>query len=327
MKTKLLALLMISSLALTACAFDDDDNTPKSQRSLKENDKKDENKKDENKKDENKKDENKKDENKKDENKKDENKKDENKQDDTKPDTPFTMEQQKATYSYTMDSAGEPTSIATTPKYAKGNDGLNFKQIQINGKTFTLPENSGNGTNFAGEHRYYIQRDTTDTWDYTIAPTQGANGVAYARYGWYRGENPAEVTFFYQGNATPDMPTTGTNVTYKGYAMATDMAQNAQAIQNKQEPNAFYYGQSTFNVDFANKKMTGTLNDWKVKDGNNAAKNKVDIAADIKANTFKGTANTGTAEGKFYGPKAQNLAGAFNDKSQNLQGVFGANKQ
>ncbi|MBR2250876.1 MAG: transferrin-binding protein-like solute binding protein, partial [Neisseriaceae bacterium] len=35
----------------------------------------------------------------------------------------------------------------------------------------------------------------------------------------------------------------------------------------------------------------------------------------------------GTAEGKFYGPKAQNLAGAFNDKSQNLQGVFGANKQ
>ena len=246
----------------------------------------------------------------------------------TTPDTPFTMEQQKATYSYTMDSAREPTSIATTPKYAKGNDGLNFKQIQINGKTFTLPENSGNGTNFAGEHRYYIQRDTTDTWDYTIAPTQGANGVAYARYGWYRGENPAEVTFFYQGNATPDMPTTGTNVTYKGYAMATDMAQNAQAIQNKQEPNAFYYGQSTFNVDFANKKMTGTLNDWKVKDGSNAAKNKVDIAADIKANTFKGTANsTGTAEGKFYGPKAQNLAGAFNDKSQNLQGVFGANKQ
>ena len=118
----------------------------------------------------------------------------------------------------------------------------------------------------------------------------------------------------------------GTNVTYKGYAMAVDINQQAQAIQNKQEPNAFYYGQSTFNVDFANKKMTGTLNDWQFK-GSVTAKNKVEISADIRANTFKGTANTGTAEGKFYGPKAQNLAGAFNDKSQNLQGVFGANKQ
>ena len=246
----------------------------------------------------------------------------------TTPDTPFTMEQQKATYSYTMDSAGEPTSIATTPKYAKGNDGANFNKIQINGKTFTLPENSGNGSgHFAGDRRY-VNADDIAGWEYIIAPTQGTNGAAYARYGWYRGENPAEIGLFYQGNPTAvsDMPTTGTNVTYKGYAMAVDINQQAQAIQNKQEPNAFYYGQSTFNVDFANKKMTGTLNDWQFK-GSVTAKNKVEISADIQANTFKGTANTGTAEGKFYGPKAQNLAGAFNDKSQNLQGVFGANKQ
>ena len=246
----------------------------------------------------------------------------------TTPDTPFTMEQQKATYSYTMDSAGEPTSIATTPKYAKGNDGANFNKIQINGKTFTLPENSGSGSSFAGDRRY-VQADEIAGWEYSIAPTQGTSGAAYARYGWYRGENPAEIGFFYQGNPTAvsDMPTTGTNVTYKGYAMAVDMAQNAQAIKNKKEPNAFYYGQSSFSVDFANKKMTGTLNDWQVK-GGFAAKNEVAITANIKANTFKGTANgTGTAEGKFYGKNAQNLAGAFNDKSQNLQGVFGANKQ
>ena len=242
------------------------------------------------------------------------------------------MEQQKATYSYsyTITNKGEreATSIATTPKYTQGNDGVSFDKIQINGKTFTLPANSGNGSNFAGDRRY-VQRDETAGWEYSIAPTQGANGAAYARYGWYRGENPAEIGLFYQGNPTAvsDMPTTGTNVTYKGYAMAVDINQQAQAIQNKQEPNAFYYGQSSFSVDFAHKKMTGTLNDWQVK-GGFAAKNKVDIAADIKANTFKGTANsTGTAEGKFYGANAQNLAGAFNDKSQNLQGVFGANKQ
>ena len=250
----------------------------------------------------------------------------------TTPDTPFTMEQQKATYSYTMDSAGEPTSIATTPKYAKGNDGANFNKIQINGKTFTLPENSGrSGSSFAGDRRYE-QADEIAGWEYSIAPTQGTSGAAYARYGWYRGENPAEIGFFYQGNPTAvsDMPTTGTNVTYKGYAMAVDINQQAQAIKNKKEPNAFYYGQSTFNVDFANKKMTGTLNDWQVKSGF-TAKKEVKIVVDkgnIKGNTFKGTANgTGTAEGKFYGPKAQNLAGAFNDKTQNLQGVFGANKQ
>ena len=248
----------------------------------------------------------------------------------TTPDTPFTMEQQKATYSYTMNSAGNPASIASTPKYAQGNDGANFDKIQINGKTFTLPENSGNGSgHFAGDRRY-VQADPDETWEYIIAPTQGANGVAYARYGWYRGINPAEVTYFYQGNPTPvnEMPTTGTNVEYKGYTIAYDAVQSTQAVKdNKEDPSATYYGQSTFNVDFANKKMTGTLNDWQTKSGF-TAKKEVAIAAKIQANTFKGTANsTGTAEGKFYGKNAQNLAGAFNDKSQNLQGVFGANKQ
>ena len=90
-----------------------------------------------------------------------------------------------------------------------------------------------------------------------------------------------------------------------------------------------YIGLSTFNVDFTNKTLKGTLNDWQdAYQQPTTAKKAVSIDAKIQANTFKGTANgSGTAEGKFYGPKAQNLAGAFNDKSQNLQGVFGGNKQ
>ena len=312
MKTKLLAVSLISAFALSACGGGDD--SPKVNQSTKPSNQQGQNQQGQNQQGQN---------------QQGQNQQGQNQQGQQTSDTPFTMQQQKATYSYTMDSAGEPTSIATTPKYAKGNDGANFDKIQINGKTFTLPENSGNGSgHFAGDRRY-VNADDIAGWEYIIAPTQGTNGAAYARYGWYRGENPAEVTFFYQGNPTAvsDMPTTGTNVTYKGYAMAVDMAQNAQAIKNKKEPNAFYYGQSSFSVDFANKKMTGTLNDWQFK-GSVTAKNKVEISADIQANTFKGTANgSGTAEGKFYGPKAQNLAGAFTDKSQNLQGVFGGNKQ
>ena len=308
MKAKLLAMAVISAFALSACVFeDDDDNIPKvnNQTNPTQN--------------------------------QGDNGQGQGQSDNGNDDSSTT--QQKATYSYTMNSIGEPTSIATTPKYAKGNDGVNFDEIQINGKTFTLPENQGYSgpvgegipVPFAPDRRYHAE-NAAEGWEYSIAPTQGTNGTAYARYGWYRGENPAEVGFFYQGNPTPvsDMPTTGTNVTYNGYAMAVDMPQNAQAIKNGKEAQAYYYGQSTFSVDFANKSMTGTLNDWQGKSGF-TAKNEVKIVVDkgnIKGNTFKGTANgTGTAEGKFYGPKAQNLAGAFNDKTQNLQGVFGANKQ
>ena len=333
MKTKLLALLMISSLALTACAFDDDDNTPKSQGPLKENDKKDENKKDENKKDENKKDEskkdeskkdeNKKDENKKDENKKDENKKDENKQDDPKPDTPFTMKQQRTQWKITL-KGEDVTAINTTPTYPNvSGDGDNYKKLVIDGMTIDLPDTL-NKKDEQQSRRVEVEKD--GVYYAPIAPNINERGTAYARYGLVYSGKSSTLSAFYQGKPTEinNMPPTG-SATYKGYAIAVDTAEMNKFEQGESDYGE-KYGLSEFTADFKNKKLTGTLSNWQNKA--TTQPKTVNISADIRANTFKGTANkTGSAEGKFYGPKAQNLAGAFNDKSQNLQGVFGANKQ
>ena len=170
--------------------------------------------------------------------------------------------------------------------------------------------------------------------------TKGTRGTAYARYGLKdisllddTGKYFKEMYgLFYTGQPTTDMPTAGT-ATYLGNAIALDMVNfNDQITQLNKErkPLSFgaYTGRSEFQVDFTNKKLTGTLNNWAPGVMSMPTKKAVSIDATIKANTFQGTANkTGYAEGKFYGPKAQNLAGAFHDKSQNLHGVFGANKQ
>ena len=310
MKTKLLALLMISSLALTACAFDDDDNTPKSQGSLKENDKKDENKKDESKKDESKKDEskkdeNKKDENKKDENKKDENKKDENKQDDPKPDTPYTMEQQVSAWKISI--SGD-TAQFSNKQIRAGNDGDDFDNIVVNGKEMKLSQYE-NGNNPR------------------VGRIDGADGTAYARYGLIISESAMGVLAFFQGQPTEinDMPTIN-GVKYVGQAFAFNPTKTTN-VDIGGEVN----GTSTFTVNFADKTMSGDLTNWKgstnvVNPGN------IHIEAKIKGNSFSTKDTTGTtanvkAEGKFYGPKAQNLAGAFSNNKTGVQGTLGANKQ
>ncbi|MBP3194922.1 MAG: transferrin-binding protein-like solute binding protein [Cardiobacteriaceae bacterium] len=113
------------------------------------------------------------------------------------------------------------------------------------------------------------------------------------------------------------MPTTG-QVTYLGKAIAANL--NTPDAEK-------YFGDSSFQVDFGSKKLTGTLDNWQSVE-TMPAMQAVNIEADIRANTFQGTANsTGYAEGKFYGPDAANIAGSFDDKDQKLFGVFGANKQ
>ena len=250
----------------------------------------------------------------------------------TTPDTPYTMQQQSASYTFDTNGVGDPIKlVSATPKYETHNgDGANYKTMVIAGKTITFKDTRGNGQ-AEDEHvrRVRDEENAAIFWEYGIAPSNPnitTRGTAYARYGYtiVESNNTAQVKLFYQGNPTPtnEMPTTV--ATYKGFAIAIDPN---KTIATNGEGDSFY-GLSELNADFANKKLTGTLNDWQNKHSDKVALKEVQIEADIRANTFKGTANgTGTAEGKFYGANAQNLAGAFNDKSQNLQGVFGANKQ
>ena len=77
-------------------------------------------------------------------------------------------------------------------------------------------------------------------------------------------------------------------------------------------------------ADFGKKELTGTVGHyWGAS--KNAYKDS-EIYAKIKGNTFAGTKNNVTTEGKFFGPKAESIGGTFHDKNQGLVGSFAADR-
>lgn len=198
-----------------------------------------------------------------------------------------------------------------------------------------------NGTEILFESKYKDKPNRLDTknngskWlvhqdQYEGMALTYGNDTAYARYGifnlpqWVYGGSRIkdDLILFYQGNPTSldDMK--------KLDNQASDVAYKGQAIAVKQGTYQLVSLESTgiaqLTANFKNKTLKGQINQW---DNKNNIK-PITIDAQIRANTFAGTANqTGTVEGKFYGSNAANLAGAFNDKSQKLRGVFGAVKQ
>lgn len=181
-----------------------------------------------------------------------------------------------------------------------------FNKITVAGKEVEIIPT---GVNLATN----TYNNNQNTYKITTAGNAGATGTAYARYGLVADGTNSTVSVFYQGEPTSNMPTTGSNITYKGRAFAF-----------RPSDNTAFGGDSTFQVDFGGRKLTGTMSNWKeITELNAAAPNPVSISASISGNTFKGSNN----QGKFYGDNAQNLAGSFADKTQKIQGAFGANKQ
>lgn len=205
---------------------------------------------------------------------------------------------------------GNSTQANFQEAYANGNrDNAAFDRIAINGTEMSI----------AG---IFALTPTTNTTGHLLMPADdyqlltgainGQYGTAYARYGVLSDTDPnnSTVTLFYQGIPTPvaTMPTTGTNVQYTGTAIGL-RADRALAITARAD----------FNINFADKQINGTISNWH----DSPDLKNVSINATIEGNTFKGANN----QGKFYGPNAQNMAGSFADKTQKVQGVFGANKQ
>lgn len=222
-----------------------------------------------------------------------------------------------------------------------------YKTFKVAGKTFDFFEHNADGILAYDE----LEQDpkTVEKWDKhyevnsnqsvvpMIGPTQGKRGTAYARYGLLDLDSdvenniPAYLTAFYHGEETTvtSMPTTGT-AHYSGLSLGLN-------------PKNVKYGDSytadvEIDVDFANKVLDGKMNNWRLRNENDwtaeekkQAQIKIPsttrIAARISGNEFKGKTDNVSTEGKFYGPNAENIAGAFNDKNQSLQGVFGANRQ
>lgn len=125
----------------------------------------------------------------------------------------------------------------------------------------------------------------------------------------------SHIYFFYNGNPTNDMPTTGT-ASYVGHAITS-------VDLNPSDYRDLYEGTSQFNVDFGNKTLNGALD---------IRNFHADINATITGNYFNGTANsplvsTGRVEGKFYGSQAKELAGFVQANDNSWGSAFGAEKQ
>lgn len=125
----------------------------------------------------------------------------------------------------------------------------------------------------------------------------------------------SHIYFFYNGNPTNDMPTTGT-ASYVGHAITS-------VDLNPSDHRDLYQGDSQFNVDFGNKTLNGALD---IRDFH------ADINATIAGNYFNGTANsslvsTGRVEGKFYGSQAKELAGFIQANDNSWGAAFGAKQE
>ena len=214
------------------------------------------------------------------------------------------------------------------------NEGENYNKIEINGRLMeifpkeqrelygVLDKESNiigqmTGNNYVGEadskkddaHRlivgqnaYSVYGEVTDNYTSKYAGNNQESAEACQKAGDC---TSLRVRMFYQGQPTLDMPTTGT-ATYKGGAVLSVLTANRTSI-----------GKSSFNVDFGKKSIDGKIT--------NISENLKDVTlktAKIQGNAFKND----QMEGKFYGPKAANVAGYFIDKDQNLHGVFGAEK-
>lgn len=223
----------------------------------------------------------------------------------TTPDTPYTMEQQVSAWKISISGN---TAQFSNKQIRSGNDGDDFDNIVVNGKKMSISQ--------------YGKANTDH-----ISRIDGTDGTAYARYGLIMSETTMEGLAFFQGKPTEisDMPTAN-GVKYVGQVFAFNPTKGVN-VNTGGEVN----GTSTFTVNFADKTMSGDLTNWKgstqvVNPGN------IHIEAKIKGNSFSTKDATGTtanvkAEGKFYGPQAANLAGAFSNSKTGVQGIFGANKQ
>lgn len=160
---------------------------------------------------------------------------------------------------------------------------------------------------------------TIDDKTYNLSDSNSSKvtSSSYVTYGLSStAATPTDVIALAQGHQTPasQVPTTGT-VTYTGKAYHWNTTDTALPTNPKT---------ASFDVDFANKTISGTITD--------AATTLASLSGKIDGNAFA-SENTATIKmkGHFYGPKAEELAGVYQGTatggSTNFKGSFGAKKQ
>ena len=176
----------------------------------------------------------------------------------------------------------------------------NINQLEVDGQTITLT--------YPGIY--------AGSWQRINNTAVCCGKYANVRMGVSLSNGPTEKDIlFYNGAPTQNMPVTGL-VSYKGDSiiLSDDIGDDSDAVA----------GQSSFDVDFGAKTLSGSIT------ANNAP--TINISANISGNSFEGTAKStkltdGAVEGKFYGNNAVELGGLAKANDNSWGAGFVGKKQ
>jgi len=184
-------------------------------------------------------------------------------------------------------------------KNVKFND-ANINQLEVDGQKITLT--------YPGIY--------AGSWQRVNNTAVCCGKYANVRMGVSLSNGPTEKDIlFYNGAPTQNMPVTGL-ASYKGDSiiLSDDISDDSDAVA----------GQSSFDVDFGAKTLSGSIT------ANNAP--TINISANISGNSFEGTAKStkltdGAVEGKFYGNNAVELGGLAKANDNSWGAGFVGKKQ
>ena len=184
-------------------------------------------------------------------------------------------------------------------KNVKFND-ANINQLEVDGQKITLT--------YPGIY--------AGSWQRINNTAVCCGKYANVRMGVSLSKGPTEKDIlFYNGAPTQNMPVTGL-ASYKGDSiiLSDDISDDSDAVA----------GQSSFDVDFGAKTLSGSIT------ANNVP--TINISANISGNSFEGTAKStkltdGAVEGKFYGNNALELGGLAKANDNSWGAGFVGKKQ
>ena len=176
----------------------------------------------------------------------------------------------------------------------------NINQLEVDGQTITLT--------YPGIY--------AGSWQRINNTAVCCGKYANVRMGVFLSKGPTEKDIlFYNGAPTQNMPVTGL-ASYKGDSiiLSDDISDDSDAVA----------GQSSFDVDFGAKTLSGSIT------ANNVP--TINISANISGNSFEGTAKStkltdGAVEGKFYGNNAVELGGLAKANDNSWGAGFVGKKQ
>ena len=176
----------------------------------------------------------------------------------------------------------------------------NINQLEVDGQTITLT--------YPGIY--------AGSWQRINNTAVCCGKYANVRMGVSLSNGPTEKDIlFYNGIPTQNMPVTGL-ASYKGDSiiLSDDIGDDSDAVA----------GQSSFDVDFGAKTLSGSIT------ANNVP--TINISANISGNSFEGTAKStkltdGAVEGKFYGNDATELGGLAKANDNSWGAGFVGKKQ